>query len=86
MKNHTIWENWLNEIEYIYTTRAPPRACAIIIIHLNGFKLMSELAKVVSHVSSLLLIFLEQNQDCALRTSLTQYCSRGRNKIPTISR
>ena len=79
------WGKLANLIDYLYTTRAPARACPII-IHLNGFKLLSEFAKVVPHVSSLLVIFLEQNQDCALISSLTHYCSRRAEHNPyTIS-
>ena len=76
MKEHSVGGNWLiNVIEYFYTTKAPARACSII-RHLNCFKLLSEFAK----VSILLFIFLEQNQDFALGTSLTLLQSEGRTK------
>ena len=66
------WGKLANVIEYLYTTKAPARACSII-RHLNGVKLLSEFA-------ILLCIFLEQNQDFALGTSLTLLQSEGRTK------
>ena len=69
------WGKLANVIEYFYTTKAPARACSII-RHLHGFKHLSEFAK----VSILLFIFLEQNLDFALGTSLTLLQSEGRTK------
>ena len=58
MKELTIDENQLaNVIEYLYTRRAPARACPII-RHINGFTLLSEYAQVVSHVSNPFINFL----------------------------
>ena len=73
------WGKLANVIEYFYTAKAPARACSII-RHLNGFKLLSEFAKVVSHVCILSFIFLEQNKDFALGTPLTLLPSEGGTK------
>ena len=52
------WEKLANVIEYLYTTRTPAQACPIIPVrHLNGFKLLSEFAKVVCHVSKPFISF-----------------------------
>ena len=50
------WGKLANVIEYFYTTRAPSPAC-LIIRYLNGFKLLSEFANVVSHVSKYFINF-----------------------------